>query len=342
MKAHLLKASCLILLVLMVGISVAEQLPRQTPLVSEIAAVNMTVADMDRSIAFYSQVLNFQKLSDTEVAGESYEHLEGVFGLRMRVVYMRLGDESIELTEYLAPRGRPIPPDAHSNDFSFQHIAIIVSDMEQAYQRLRLNKVEFASSGPQRLPDWNKIAAGIEAFYFKDPDGHPLEILHFPPDKGLEKWRHSDGRLFLGIDHTAIVVGDTEVSLRFYRDLLGMRVAGESENYGTEQEHLNNVFGAHLRITSLRSSTGPGIELLEYLAPRTGRPFPPDEHANDIVHRETIAVTPGAQQAAAQLQRFHTNFVSSGVVSESDAGLGFHKAFLVRDPDGHAILIEEK
>ena len=76
-----------------------------------------------------------------------------------------------------------------------------------------------------------------------------------------------------------------------------MRVAGESENYGTEQEHLNNVFGAHLRITALRGATGPGIELLEYLAPRDGRPFPLEEHANDLVHRQTILVTPDAAAA---------------------------------------------
>ena len=175
---------------------------------------------------------------------------------------LTLGSESIELVEYLAPRGRPIPDDSRSNDRWFQHVAIIVSSMDQAYQWLRQNHMEYASSSPQRLPDWNKNASGIWAFYFKDPDGHPLEILQFPADKGAAKWhRHSD-KLFLGIDHTAITVGDTEASLRFYRDLLGMQVVGESENYGTEQEHLNNVFGARLRITALRGATGPGIELL--------------------------------------------------------------------------------
>ena len=149
---------------------------------------------MDRAVDFYSKVLTFEKVSDTEVAGENYEHLEGVFGLRMRVVRMRLGDEFIELTEYLAPKGRPIPVDSRSNDRWFQHIAIIVSDMDKAYARLRQNKVEHASSGPQRLPDWNKNAAGISAFYFKDPDGHPVEILQFPPDKGLEKWHRHHGQ----------------------------------------------------------------------------------------------------------------------------------------------------
>ncbi len=69
--------------------------------------------------------------------------------------------------------------------------------------------MQHASSGPQRLPDWNKNAGGIRAFYFRDPDGHPLEILQFPADKGNPKWHDANGRLFLGIDHTAIVISDT-------------------------------------------------------------------------------------------------------------------------------------
>ena len=315
---------------------------QRDPLVQGVDAIGITVSDMDRAVDFYSKALTFEKVSDTEVAGENYEHLEGVFGLRMRVVRMRLGDEFIELTEYLAPKGRPLPVDSRSNDRWFQHIAIIVSDMGQAYAQLRQAKVEHASSGPQRLPDWNKNAAGISAFYFKDPDEHPVEVLQFPPDKGAEKWHRQNGKLFLGIDHTAIVVWDTDASLKFYRDLLGMRVAGESENYGTEQEHLNNVFGAHLRITALRANSGPGIELLEYLAPRDGRPFPTDEHANDIAHRHTILLTSGADAAAHQLQVSKVNFVSSGVVANQNEQLGFRKAFLARDPDGHAIEIEEK
>jgi len=293
-------------------------------------------------VDFYSKVLTFEKVSDTEVAGENFEHLEGVFGLRMRVVRMRLGDEFIELTEFLAPKGRPIPVDSRSNDRWFQHIAIIVGDMDKAYAWLRQNKVEYASTEPQRLPDWNKNAAGISAFYFKDPDEHPIEVLHFPADKGQEKWHRPTSKLFLGIDHTAIVVWDTDASIRFYRDLLGMRVAGESENYGTEQEHLNNVFGAHLRITALRGASGPGIELLDYLAPRDGRPYPTDEHANDIVHRQTIIVTRSIGSAARLLQNSHVTFVSSGVVANQTGELGFSKAFVVRDPDGHAVELEEK
>lgn len=314
-------------------------------IVKGVESVGMTVSDMDQAIEFYSQVLSFEKISEKEVTGEEFEQLQGVFGLRMRVVRMKLGDEIIELTEYLAPKGRPIPVDSRSNDRWFQHIAIITSDMERAYAWLRQNKIQHASTGPQRIPDWNKGAAGIKAFYFKDPDGHTLEILQFPPDKGNAKWhdpQKNGDKLFLGIDHTAIVVGDTETSLRFYRDILGMSVAGQGENYGTEQEHLNNVFGARLRITSLKAEFGPSIEFLEYLAPRDGRLAGRDTKANDLVYWQTRLVVGDTVRAAQILQTAKTAFLSSGVISIAEQTLGFKKAFLALDPDGHALQVVEK
>lgn len=313
----------------------------QAAVVEAVEAVGMTVADMERSVQFYSGVLSFEKVSDVEVAGSGYEHLQGVFGLRIRVVRMRLGEECIELTEYLVPRGRPMPIDSRSHDRWFQHIALVVSDMDRAYQWLRQHKVEHASSGPQRLPEWNPSAAGIQAFYFKDPDGHPLEILQFPAGKGDPKWQHKTDRLFLGIDHTAIVVRDTEASLNFYRDTLGLKMVGESENYGTEQEHLNNVFGARLRITTLRAAKGPGIEFLEYLTPRDGRPMPTDVRANDLMHWQTTLVTRTIDTAARHLFAAKFALVSPGVVALAREQLGFAKGLQVRDPDGHAMRIIE-
>ena len=312
------------------------------PIVERVGPIGMTVSDMDESVDFYSRVLSFEKVSDVEVTGEEYERLQGVFGLRMRVVSMKLGDEFIELTEYLTPKGRPVPVDSRSNDRWFQHIAIITSDMDKAYALLRQNKVEHASTGPQRLPDWNKNAGGIKAFYFRDPDKHWLEILQFPNDKGDAKWQRRD-RLFLGIDHTAIVVGSTEASLKFYRDVLGLGIAGRSENYGTEQEHLNNVFGARLRITSLRAGGGgPGIEFLEYLAPRDGRPAPADARASDLFHWQTTLVVNRAEVFAQKLLADNFRLVSPGVVAIPNNTLGFSKGLLARDPDGHVMALIEK
>ncbi|UJB69616.1 VOC family protein [Acaryochloris sp. 'Moss Beach'] len=199
--------------------------------VKAVADVGMTVSDMDRSVAFYQDVLSFQKISDVEVFGAEYEQLQGIFGLRMRVVKMQLGQEVIELTEYLTPKGKPIPVDSRSNDLWFQHIAIVVKDMDTAYQHLRKHKVQHVSTGPQRLPKTIPAAAGIEAFYFQDPDGHNLEVIFFPPDKGDPRWQQPTQSLFLGIDHTAIAISDTNTSLQFYQDVLGLKLVGQSENF---------------------------------------------------------------------------------------------------------------
>jgi len=308
-------------------------------LVRAVDAVGMTVADMDRSIAFYRQVLGFETVSEVEVWGEDYERLQGVFGLRMRVARMRLGNEAIELTEYLTPRGRPVPGDSRSHDRWFQHIAIIVSDMDRAYAWLRQHRVEHASPAPQRLPDWNPNAGGIRAFYFKDPDGHPLEVLWFPPGKGDPRWHRSTDRLFLGIDHTAIVVGSTEASLACYRDTLGLRVAGASENYGPEQERLNNVFGARLRITTLRAPAGPGVEFLEYLTPRDGRPVPAETRPNDLVHWQTTLASDDAEAVARAVRGSPCAMLSPSVAAPPERELGFTKGVLIRDPDGHTLKV---
>jgi len=310
-----------------------------------IESVGFTVSDMERAIDFYTRVLPFEIVSDRETWGDGFERLSGVFGARARVVRFRLGGETLELTEYLNSTGRPIPVDSRSNDRWFQHVAIIVSDMDKAFEVLRRNRVRFVSNAPQTLPATIPAAAGIRAFYFRDFDNHVLEILQFPPGKGAAKWREraKTGRLFLGIDHTAIVVGDTGESLKFYRDALGLSVAGESLNSGTEQEHLNNVFGARLRITGLKTSEdGIAVEFLEYLAPRDGRAFPADTRSSDLWHWQTSFITARAEDLASLLRQKRFDFVSSGVVSPRESALGFGKALLVRDADGHAVRVVEK
>ncbi|MGF1535219.1 MAG: VOC family protein [Elainellaceae cyanobacterium] len=320
--------------------------PQASVEVTAVASVGMTVSDLDEAIAFYEQVLDFETLSVTEVHGREYELLQGVFGLRMRVARLQLGAEIIELTEYLTVGGRPIPVDSRSNDLWFQHVAIVVSDMDAAYQQLRSFDVQHVSTGPQRLPETIPAAADIEAFYFQDPDGHNLELIFFPPDKGAPRWQAPTDALFLGIDHTAIGVSNTEASLAFYRDLLGLDVAGESENFGPEQERLNNVFGARLQITGLRAEAGMGVEFLDYRSPATGRPYPAESRPNDLWHWDITLEVEDAIAAAARLRAVGVPFISSGPVTlpsnDEAASLGFVRAFLVRDPDGHALRLIER
>jgi len=313
------------------------------PAVDAVGAVGITVSDLDRSVAFYRDTLSFKVVAEEEAIGAPLEQLEGVFGAHVRSARLALGSEAIVLTQYLAPRGRPIPGDTRSNDRVFQHVAIVVADMDRAYAQLRARGVRHVSTEPQTLPTWNKGAAGIRAFYFADPDDHTLEVIWFPAGKGDPRWQRPapTPALFLGIDHTAIGVADTARSLRFYRDALGLRVAGESENYGTEQEHLNNVFGAHLRITGLRAAAGPGVELLEYLSPRDGRPAPADLRANDLAHWQTMLHAGDIGAATAGAIAAGGGATSPTIVERDDAAFRIKRARLIRDPDGHGLLVAQ-
>lgn len=223
--------------------------------VVEVAELEVAVGDTERSVAFYTGVLGFELVE-----------------IRDGYARLALGEEALTLRE--RPRvSRP----AASTDRSFQHIAIVVTDMDAAFRRLERAGVRVTSDGPQRLPAWNRDVAGISAVYFRDPDGNPLELIAFPSDKGEPRWRRTDA-LFAGIDHTAIVVADTRRALAFYRDVVGLTIAGESLNEGREQAALSGVPGARVRITALRGARGPGIELLEYERPEApaGEPPPGD------------------------------------------------------------------
>ncbi|OQP57236.1 glyoxalase [Niastella vici] len=310
--------------------------------VKQVDAIGFTVKDMNRSVKFYSEVLGFKKISDKLVSGAAYENLQGLFGLQMRIVRLKLGDECIELTDYLTAGGRSIPEDQHSNDLFFQHIAIVVSNMEKAFQQLQKHNIEFVSTAPQTLPVTNLAAAGIKAFYFHDPDNHNLELIYFPKGKGQPKWQQQNGKLFLGIDHTAIGVSNTADSHRFYHDILGIDKKGESWNKGTEQEHLNNVAGASLHITGYRAAKGPGIEFLEYLAPGPGRPYPADSRTDDCWHWQTTLIVKNIAQLYKQLQSENYKILSSQLVQLHTPDGKIANAFIVRDQDGHAMLLMEE
>ncbi len=309
---------------------------------SNIKYVGMTVANLEKSVEFYSQVLSFRVTKDIEVWGEDWEKLQGIFGLRMRIVQMQLGDEIISLMEYLTVEGRPLPRDSGSNDRIFQHIAIVVKDMDRAYEHLRQFRVRHSSTSPQQLPEWNKKLGGVKAFYFKDPDGHNLELIQFPPNKADAKWLQTTDKLFLGIDHSAIVVKDAQASFSLYGDRLGLKLMLQAENYGTEYEHISGIFGARVQVNSMKPPLGIGFELLEYIAPTNGKDMPIDSKANDLWHCQTIIAVSNLETMAQQLRTSPCSFISPGIVKMSANELGFAKALAIKDLDGHVLhLVEE-
>ncbi|UII80325.1 VOC family protein [Flagellimonas sp. CMM7] len=301
--------------------------------------VVITVSDLDVSVPFYEEVLGFKKNQSFTIKGKELEQLLGIRNknLSVTIVELQLGSETIALQEFDNElQDRPVPFDSKSNDHWFQHMAIAVSDMDKAYKKLWDAGVPHVSTAPQTLPAYITEAAGIKAFYFQDPDRHNIEIIYFPNGKGDPKWQQGDKGLFMGIDHTAIGIEKTEPSLEFYENILGLEAKGHSENYGPEQEHLNQVFGARLWITGLRAKKGIGVEFLDYIAPPGGRPYPKDSAPTDLWHWHTIIKVGNLKDAFLKLQQANATFVSNGIVN-----LNGTEQFMVRDVDGHAILITE-
>ncbi|GAB4032429.1 VOC family protein [Spirosoma gilvum] len=317
--------------------------------VSEVIRPTVTVSDLDRVLPFYTQTLPFELVGIQTVPESVIRQVYGLKepGITARIATLRLGSETLDLLDFGKPEtGQTIPADSRSNDRWFQHVAIVVSDIDKAYSLLRQQKVAHVSSSPQTLPSYLTAAAGIRAFYFRDPDGHVLELIWFPTGKGNPKWQPSadlqtNRPLFLGIDHTAVGSADTDSSLTFYRDALGLKIGGSSENYGSEQEHLNQVFGAHLLITGLTSGKGPGVELLNYLAPPGGRPYPASSKVTDLWHWYTVLRVNRLDDVYRTLQQKKYTLISPGIVPISYPGIQASRAVLVRDPDGHAMLLCE-
>lgn len=296
-----------------------------------ISAVSLPVANMERSLYFYTTVLAFHQIADHEVASEALDCLYQLSQVRLRVVQLQLGDETIELIEFLTPKGRPIPPDARSHDHWFQHLAIVVSDLPKAHRHLRHYEVEQTSSAPQTLPDTNPVAGGIQALYCKDPDGHNLELIHFPPDKGQPKWQQATDALFLGIDHTAIVVADTAASRAFYCHQLGLKLQQESHNLGIEQARLSGVANAQVEVSRLTAPSGLGLELLEYVQPRDGRPMPLDTQVNDLWCWQTSI---GVEDMATKIQQLAAQVTLISSWPGPDLA---PPSFLIKDVTGHVI-----
>lgn len=307
-----------------------------------------TSTDAARAVDFYGQSLGFEARDTLQIDRGAYGQLLGLPQGSFRLMRLQLGQETLEILE--VPKadgsgaqlpGRAIPADSRSCDLWFQHLCLVTSNLDGALERLQpaleSGLARAVSRGPQTLPAWNKAAAGIRAFKFRDPDGHNLELLEFPTDKGDARWHGGSG--LLGIDHSAISISDTALSCRFYDDLLGLRLGGDGLNSGPTQDDLDNLEQTQVRITGHRCPRGPGIECLEYQPPNRGRPMPADLNPADLAHWQIRLEVDDLDPIATQLEACGGRLLSPGVVHLGDQGdaLGFSRALQVADPDGHRL-----
>jgi len=220
---------------------------------TRLRRVARNVSDLARMRAFYTEVLGFSQV------GPVIEDTELADALRIKNIYcvsMMLGSEILELTA-CTPPGAPYPAECTANATYFQHIALITTDILATYARaLRAGVQPISQGGPQRLP---AEAGGARAWKFRDPDGHPLELLQLPENG---KW-HGNGEI-LGYDHSAISVRDTPSSIKFYESI-GLQVRHSHLNKGPAQVRLDALPNAEVEVVGMGNAAGPPyIELLGY------------------------------------------------------------------------------
>src|SRR5262249_20411682 len=297
--------------------------------------------------SFFTRVLHFEKIVDFRLVGAEYGKLQGVFNASMRIVHLRLGDQVVELTQYVSPpAGRPIPVPSQSNDQWFQHMAIVVRDMDAVYKILQDNNVQQVSAYPIAIPPSNPGAAGMRAIKFHDPERHALELIYFPSGKGDASWHKPTNKLFLGLDHTAMTIAASDRGVAFSGGLLGLRAGTVTLTPGTTQEVLAGLLNDTCLVTAmLPSSAPPHIEFLDYKTPPGGRPLPADTKANDLWHWQTTLVTKDIAALAERLRKAGAQFITpeaAAIPQGAVPQLGFKQAIMVRDPTGHALrLVEE-
>ncbi len=316
----------------------------------QISSIGFTTANAETTADFFETSLGFRRGESLLVEAGPYAQLVGLPGSRLKLVRLHLGDETLELTEVLSlgeglRPGRPIPADSRSCDLWFQHICIVVNDLDAASaparQAIANGSLVGVSMAPQTLPAWNTAAAGIQAFKFRDPEGHNLELLQFPPDKGEARWHAAAPASppFLGIDHSAISVAETPRSCRFYDGLLGLKLGGDGVNSGPTQNGLDGLKDTRVRITAHRCPTGAGVECLNYQPPNSGRPRPLDQGGQDLAHWQLRLRVADLDRIAASVEAYGGQPLHGGVIELGEQAylVGSERALQLADPDGHQL-----
>jgi len=230
-----------------------------------VAGFALVTADLARLVRFYRDVLGFAAHGADKPIDGGEMALLGLPGAGRRQV-LSLGDQTLWIDQFEQP-GRPYPADSDAASLWFQHLALVVDDMNSAYGRLH-GIAPISQGGPQLLP---VASGGVQAFKFRDPDGHPLELLQFPGGKTPEAWRDRrrlDGQIGLGIDHSAISVADAEASAAFY-EVLGLGTGKRTLNEGPAQHHLDGLPAVEVAVVPMKPQDGvPHLELLGYRTPR--------------------------------------------------------------------------
>jgi lactoylglutathione lyase len=139
-----------------------------------------TVASVERSLAFYRELLGMEVVGEQLGTAEYLGRVTGFPGVRLKLAFLRApGDDHIlELIEYASHPGEPTPRE--TNRPGNGHLCLLVDDVSAAYRELAEKGVQFISPGPVLVTEG--VNRGARVAYLRDPDGFTLEL--FQPPNG--------------------------------------------------------------------------------------------------------------------------------------------------------------
>ena len=137
-----------------------------------------TVSDLDRSVAFYRDVLGCEVLAEQEKEGGYLAAIVGYPDAHVRMAHLRVPDAEhvIELFEYLAPAGTRA--DVEPRNVGASHLCFLVDDLPALYEELREKGVDSFASPPVEVD--TGVNKGGYALYLRDPDGISVELFQPP------------------------------------------------------------------------------------------------------------------------------------------------------------------
>lgn len=150
--------------------------------VTGILHTGLTVSDLDRSIAFYRDLLGLELIAQWDSSRPYLRTVVGYPDAELRIALLRLpgaagaAGHHIELLEYRRPRGTR--GDANTYNPGNGHVAFMVDDLEATYAALKGRGVRFKSAPVDITHGRN---AGGRAVYFFDPDDITLEMIQPAP-----------------------------------------------------------------------------------------------------------------------------------------------------------------
>jgi catechol 2,3-dioxygenase-like lactoylglutathione lyase family enzyme len=134
----------------------------------------ISVSNLERSLAFWRDVLGFEFSHAAHQKGELAQEITGVEGAEIKLAVLRApGGHKIELLEYLAPADRK-RAGIRPCDVGSVHVALLVNDLDAVLERIAASDWK-AAGKPQRLQSGPN--AGKRVVYVRDPDGTTIELM---------------------------------------------------------------------------------------------------------------------------------------------------------------------